>query len=114
MGTRQPAIARIESGQANVRLSTLVDLAEALNTTIRVELEPAEMLFDKPPHWWERDPGMVSPSAASFQFMIENIPGVELERIVEGLPFSYHIGKMEIKAIHVGSETANNNLALSA
>jgi transcriptional regulator with XRE-family HTH domain len=56
MGTRQPAIARIERGNGNMRLSTLVALAEALETTVRVDLEPVELLQHEAPHprWWDR------------------------------------------------------------
>lgn len=54
MGTKQPAIARIEAGDANLRLKTLVDLARALDATVHIDLEPQEHLgarrYSK---WWE-------------------------------------------------------------
>lgn len=43
-GTKQPAIARIESGEANVTLRTVRALAEALNATARVEMAAVESL----------------------------------------------------------------------
>src|SRR5437762_2522337 len=45
MHTWQPAVARIEAAGANVRLSTLKTLAEALNARVRIWLEPAEYRF---------------------------------------------------------------------
>jgi hypothetical protein len=56
MGTKQPAIARIESGDANVRLSTLRELAIALNAITQVYLEPTEWVEFNPPSppWWVR------------------------------------------------------------
>jgi transcriptional regulator with XRE-family HTH domain len=60
MKTQQPAIARIEAGAANLRLSSLEQLAEALNATIRIELAPTECLrwtvqkrawWDEPENW---------------------------------------------------------------
>jgi transcriptional regulator with XRE-family HTH domain len=54
IGTKQPGIARLEAGDANPRLSTLVSLAEALHATIRVQLEPVETSFRALlPAWWD-------------------------------------------------------------
>jgi transcriptional regulator with XRE-family HTH domain len=57
IGTKQPGIARLESGESNPRLSTLVAAAEALNATIRIEMEPIEYAARRPriPAWWEGD-----------------------------------------------------------
>ena len=57
IGTKQPAVARIESGQGNPRLDTLAALARALGATVRVDLEPIEILGREAwhPRWWERD-----------------------------------------------------------
>ena len=55
LGTHQPAVARLEAGTANPQLSTLTDIARALDATIRVELEPIESLGQnrwRVP-WWE-------------------------------------------------------------
>jgi transcriptional regulator with XRE-family HTH domain len=54
MGTKQPQIARLESGLGNPRMSTLVELAEALDATVRVDLAPTEVLRYESPHapWW--------------------------------------------------------------
>lgn len=41
MGTSQPAIARLERGGTNARLSTLVRYADAVGCTLRVELDEA-------------------------------------------------------------------------
>jgi transcriptional regulator with XRE-family HTH domain len=53
MHTWQPAVARIEAAGANVRLSTLKTLADALNARVRIRLEPAEYRFPHTPPWWE-------------------------------------------------------------
>ncbi|MGH7621119.1 MAG: helix-turn-helix domain-containing protein [Gemmatimonadaceae bacterium] len=58
LGTKQPAVARLESGTANPRLSTIVELAEALGATVRIEMEPVEHLgrrqFEpRVVPWWE-------------------------------------------------------------
>lgn len=60
MGTKQPAIARIEAGDANTRLSTLIDLAEALDATVRVDLEPVEVSLhrEQVKRWWDAAAGM--------------------------------------------------------
>lgn len=44
LSTKQPAVARLESGSANPRLSTLVALGEALDATVRLSLEPMERI----------------------------------------------------------------------
>lgn len=56
MGTRQPAIARLERGHANTTLATLVAAAEALDATVRVDLDPVELLGHEPraARWWDR------------------------------------------------------------
>lgn len=56
LGTRQPAIARLESGTANPRLSTLAELARALDAVVRIDFVPCEIAQrDLPDRWWERD-----------------------------------------------------------
>lgn len=40
MGTRQSKIARIESAQENLTLGTLLRLAQALDATVTLDLEP--------------------------------------------------------------------------
>jgi transcriptional regulator with XRE-family HTH domain len=56
MGTQQPAIARIESGRGSVSTRTLQKLAEALDATVRVTMEPVEEvdLARRSLNWWER------------------------------------------------------------
>jgi len=43
MGTSQPAVARLEAGATNARLSTLVRYAEALDLQLSVEVHPPEL-----------------------------------------------------------------------
>lgn len=56
MKTQQPAVARLESGRSNVGVETLVSAATALDATIRVLIEPKELLACEALHhsWWER------------------------------------------------------------
>lgn len=56
MGTKQPAIARLERGHENTTLKTLVAVAEALDATVRIDLDPVELLGREPQYarWWER------------------------------------------------------------
>ena len=44
IGSHQPAIARLESGEGNPRLTTLVELAAGLDACVRVQLVPYEEL----------------------------------------------------------------------
>lgn len=44
VGTKQPAIARIESARANVGLDTVRELCIALDAVVRVSMQPAEEL----------------------------------------------------------------------
>lgn len=55
MGTKQPAIARLEAGDANARLSTLVELAKALDATVRIDIEPVEISLhrEQAKRWWD-------------------------------------------------------------
>ena len=95
MGTTQSSVARIERGRANVRLSTLVKLAEALNTTVRIDLEPVEMLERWPhyPRWWEREADGSLPYAA--------------------LPTAEHPGaSTEGPSLHLHLTVNNNNLTV--
>jgi transcriptional regulator with XRE-family HTH domain len=59
--TSQPAVARIESGRANVRLSTLRDLGKALDATVGIHLVPVE-LYARVPRWWELAIGQSAPA----------------------------------------------------
>jgi transcriptional regulator with XRE-family HTH domain len=53
VGTSQPAIARIESGQENITLDTLKRIAHALDGRIFVSIHPADHEFHAPRSWWE-------------------------------------------------------------
>ena len=57
MRTKQPQIARIESGSANVRLSTLSELAEALDAVVTIDVRPVELTdaFQLTSRWWHVD-----------------------------------------------------------
>lgn len=56
IGTKQPAIARLEAGHSDLRLSTAVKLAEALDAVVRIHLEPSEIAIDEGrlAPWWIR------------------------------------------------------------
>lgn len=78
MGTQQPAIARLESGKGNPRVRTLIDLAKALDATVRVSIEPVELLGREAWRgaWWEREVSMnpfgsIGPST-SYHFVQNN------------------------------------------
>ncbi|MGH9414738.1 MAG: helix-turn-helix domain-containing protein [Terriglobales bacterium] len=51
--TSQSAVARIESGEANVTIETLQRLIEALRGRCRLSIEPAEMRSPRFPAWWD-------------------------------------------------------------
>ena len=56
IGTKQPAIARFESGHADPRLSTIKGIACALDATFRLDIAPREAFENgfKMTHWWLR------------------------------------------------------------
>jgi predicted transcriptional regulator len=47
VGTRQSSISRIESGEHNIRLSTLIEIAEALQARVRIRLIPLFYVDDE-------------------------------------------------------------------
>ncbi len=47
VGTRQSSISRIESGEHNMRLSTLIEIAEALQARVRIRLIPLFYVDDE-------------------------------------------------------------------
>lgn len=53
MGTSQPKVARIESGDDNITLATLRKLIDALNGRLVLAIQPAEIHLPSLPHWWE-------------------------------------------------------------
>lgn len=54
MGTSQPAVARIETAQENITLSTLERLVSALRGRFHVSIAPAELCVNQPCRpWWE-------------------------------------------------------------
>lgn len=62
LGTRQPAIARIEAAAANPRLGTLRELAHALGARLRILFEPQEIAFPEYLPWWDcLDAGLAMP-----------------------------------------------------
>lgn len=54
--TKQPAIARLESGRYAVSTKTMERIAEALDATLRIYMEPSELIGREKlrPAWWER------------------------------------------------------------
>jgi transcriptional regulator with XRE-family HTH domain len=53
MGTSQPEVARIESGDDNITLATLRKLVDALRGRLVLAIQPAEMHMPSLPEWWE-------------------------------------------------------------
>lgn len=53
MGTSQSAVARIESGDDNITVSTLKRLVDALEGRIRFAIEPKELSLPRWGEWWE-------------------------------------------------------------
>lgn len=62
VGTKQPAIARLESGRTNPSLSKLVQIAKALDASVGISMAPLEYIAMRPARsWWE--PEEIQPSA---------------------------------------------------
>lgn len=55
MGTSQPKIARIEGGDENITLKTLVKLVKALKGRIQLSISPQEKQLPRLPDWWTDD-----------------------------------------------------------
>lgn len=53
MGTSQSKVARIEGGDENITISTLVKLVGALRGRLRFAIEPAEVHLPHLPQWWD-------------------------------------------------------------
>jgi len=53
MGTSQPAVARMESGDENITLKTLKRLVAALDGRIQFSIQPKELSLPTLPNWWE-------------------------------------------------------------
>lgn len=49
VGTKQPAIARLESGRVTPRIDLLQKIARALNMKLVIRLDPCEMKHDRSP-----------------------------------------------------------------
>ncbi|HEY8054956.1 MAG TPA: helix-turn-helix transcriptional regulator [Terriglobales bacterium] len=64
--TSQSAIARVESGEANVTLGTLERLVEALRGRFIVSIEPAEHPCPRLPAWWKQPWSFTSSSNLQF------------------------------------------------
>ena len=59
MGTSQPKVAMLESGDANITLKTLGKAIDALRGRLRLAIEPEELGLPTLPQWWEMvDAGM--------------------------------------------------------
>jgi transcriptional regulator with XRE-family HTH domain len=114
MNTKQPAIARIESGEANVKIGTLAELAEALDTAVRVDLIPCEFLGSlNAPRWWEVSDVLAAvqgtPFAASTGFTIyATHEGLTPAEPAEAFEVSHR------SEVLLARSKANSNLAMSA
>ena len=120
MGTKQPAIARIESGDANVRLETLVEIANALNTTVRVDLIPVEFLGAlQAPRWWEVSELLIAAQGTGFtastEFRIKQPKdfGLSVGNPLESLRLSNPDLKIAVTTSEE-HEPGNDHLALTA
>ncbi len=51
-GTSQSRVARVEGGDENITLDSLVRLVEGLHGRVRLSIEPAELSFPTLPPWW--------------------------------------------------------------
>lgn len=100
IGTRQPAIARIEAALANVGLDTVRSLALALDAVVRIEMRPAENCLYS---------GQLGGSQAQTKWMPVDLgPNISA--------YSLHVAH-EVKMLPVRTESvddANLNCALSA
>ena len=61
IGTSQPAIARIESGQENITMDTLRRLIVALKGRFYVSMPPQECAPHQVPPWWEMNESLRKP-----------------------------------------------------
>ena len=112
VGTKQPAIARIESGEANVKLETLVDLAVALQTSVRLDLIPIEYVVPMEQNrWWEISELLAKVNARGFAITrFRQVPvtvGASLNTPIDAFDL-LTTGEWPVTTI------ANNNLALKA
>lgn len=111
MGTKQPAIARIEGGDANVRLETILDLAVALQTSVRLDLIPLEFVAPMEQNrWWEVSELLAKSNARGFAITHFRQVPVSIGAI-SGAP-SEAIELLSSGQLPVA--VVNNNLALSA
>lgn len=120
MGTKQPAIARLESGVANVRLSTLRDIATALDASVRVEIEPLEMKWNRvrSPWWKQLDEGIAG--VHQTRILHQSIDsgfayssrGAAAAALVRGAP--RQLGAPAVNELLVASTTAIEQLATQA
>jgi transcriptional regulator with XRE-family HTH domain len=53
IGTSQPAIARIESGEENITLGTMKKWVTQLRGRFYIATPPEELKFDRPESWWK-------------------------------------------------------------
>jgi len=111
MGTKQPAIARIESGEANVKLETLVDLAIALQTSVRLDLIPLEYVAPMEQNrWWEVSELLAKANARGFAI-------THFRRVPVAIAANTGGPSEALNLLSTGEwpvTIANNNLALRA
>jgi transcriptional regulator with XRE-family HTH domain len=117
MRTKQPAIARIESGDANVRLETLVELAQALNTTVRLDLIPIEFLGSlQSPRWWEVSELLTAARGTGFTASTEfRLDQPQDSGLSVGDPSgALQLVNPQLKIVSTLEDAADENSALSA
>lgn len=105
MRTKQPAVARLERGHENTTLKTLIAVAEALDATVRIDLDPAELLGREPrgARWWEQ----VSAPAAAMSALSSGctVPSANTPAAVRddvGVPDERRLGELA-RALHRGA-----------
>jgi transcriptional regulator with XRE-family HTH domain len=96
MGKQQPAVARIEAGRSNLQMSTVVELAEALDAVIRIDLSPVEHLDDRAnlARWWNSSKEKVDSEFRQVQMIVGNR---QLEPLLSGSMVRVVMGTSEGK-----------------
>jgi len=108
LGTHQPAIARLESGEGNPRLQTLVHVANALDAVVRVQVVTIEELQDQ----LARQPWMVGRSEVVTRYVLHRKSSESLA-LTRGA-FAQMDGAIGEERVPVASaHVANSNFALA-
>jgi hypothetical protein len=82
MGTSQSKIARIESGDENITIGTLMRLVGALGGRIRFGIEPKEAMLPRVPNWWEvLGTGLASDCAWTLNMVVTDDDGAQVRAL---------------------------------